>query len=161
MLKNQKEAILVATNDKKGELMKLYLVTIKTHQSDRVMRIFGKREDAKKWISKRAEPYYFAISERNMEGDFPDEMVEKIADLEHEQWAHWTEYMLDQLGNAMDLAFSEFRVDNPDHPVLNRAYEKLDRWRRQIKTPYSELTEQEKDSDRKWARKVLKTIAGG
>ena len=60
---------------------------------------------------------------------------EKLAELEHVQWSHWTKYMLDN-----------FTPDN------------IERWRRQIDTPYSELTEKEKDSDREWADKVLAVL---
>lgn len=88
------------------------------------------------------------------------ELLEKLADLEHQQWALWTRYMLDQLEEAIGLTFSEFRVDNPNHPVTKKAYENIDRWRRQIETPYSELSEKEKDSDREWARKVLDIVEG-
>ena len=59
-------------------------------------------------------------------------MRERAAALEHEQWSHWTAYMLDNL-----------------------TPENIERWRRQIKTPYSELSEKEKDSDRKWADKGI------
>ncbi|KKM63636.1 hypothetical protein LCGC14_1509520 [marine sediment metagenome] len=59
-------------------------------------------------------------------------MREKLAALEHEQWAHWTRYMLDNL-----------------------TFDNIKRWKVQIDTPYSELTEKEKDSDRIWADKVL------
>ena len=58
--------------------------------------------------------------------------VERLADLEHEQWAHWTRYMLDNL-----------------------TPENTERWRRQIDTPYADLSEQEKESDREWARRVV------
>lgn len=61
--------------------------------------------------------------------------VEALADLEHQQWAHWTRYMLDNL-----------------------TPENIERWRRQIDTPYSDLTEKEKDSDREWARKSLQAL---
>jgi hypothetical protein len=57
---------------------------------------------------------------------------EELAALEHEQWAHWTKYMLDNLTE-----------------------ENIARWRKQIDTPYSELSEKEKDSDRVWADKVI------
>lgn len=60
---------------------------------------------------------------------------EKLAELEHIQWAHWTAYMLD-----------------------NQTPENIKRWRRQINTHYSELSETEKDSDRKWADKVLEIL---
>ncbi len=63
-------------------------------------------------------------------------MIERLAKLEHEQWAHWTRYMLDNLTD-----------------------ENIARWRRQIETPYAELSEEEKESDRKWARKVIEIVA--
>jgi len=61
-----------------------------------------------------------------------DNLIEKLAALEHEQWAHWTRYMLDNL-----------------------TPENIQRWRRQIETPYEDLSEKEKESDRVWARKVM------
>lgn len=63
------------------------------------------------------------------------ELIERLAQLEHEQWAHWTRYMLDNL-----------------------TPENIERWRRQIETPYHQLTEKEKESDRKWAKKVLEVL---
>ena len=62
-------------------------------------------------------------------------LLEELAELEHKQWAHWTEYMLNNLTD-----------------------EDIKRWKRQIETPYSELSEKEKDGDREWAEKVLKII---
>ena len=57
---------------------------------------------------------------------------EKLADLEHQQWRHWTGYM-----------------------ILKWSVKNCRKWSKQILTPYSELTEKEKDSDRKWADKSL------
>ena len=33
--------------------------------------------------------------------------------------------------------------------------ELIERWRRQMNTPYAELSEKEKDSDREWAKKLI------
>lgn len=63
-------------------------------------------------------------------------LLEDLAGLEHEQWAHWTRYMLDHL-----------------------VPENIARWRRQIEVPYESLSEREKESDRIWARKVLSLLA--
>lgn len=63
------------------------------------------------------------------------DVIERLAELEYQQWAHWTQHMLDNLTE-----------------------ENVARWRRQIATPYGELTEREKDADRKWAQKVLDLI---
>ena len=65
-----------------------------------------------------------------------DELREKIASLEHGQWAHWTEYILSHL-----------------------TPENIQRWKHQLLTSYEFLTEREKDSDRVWADKVLSILA--
>ena len=64
-----------------------------------------------------------------------DELLERLAKLEHEQWAHWTKYF-----------------------VGNITRENLVKWDRQIDTPYEDLTEYEKDSDRAWALRVLDVV---
>ena len=60
---------------------------------------------------------------------------ERLADLEHQQWAHWTAYMLDNL-----------------------TPENIERWKRQCATDYQDLSEKEKDSNREWAGKVIKLL---
>lgn len=76
---------------------------------------------------------------------------EKLAELEHQQWAHWTRHMLEVLNPLLQMAaFSPLRLAGSD-----KAREALERWKRQINTPYADLSEKEKDSDREWADKVL------
>lgn len=62
-------------------------------------------------------------------------LIEDLANLEHEQWIHWTKYMLNNLNT-----------------------ENIERWKKQCKIPYFVLTEKEKESDREWARKVIGLI---
>lgn len=62
-------------------------------------------------------------------------LKEILADLEHRQWAHWTKYMLDNL-----------------------TPENIERWRKQIDTDYIDLTEKEKDSDRKWVLRIFTLV---
>ncbi len=73
-----------------------------------------------------------------------DDKREALAALEHEQWAHWTRYMLKTLNPLLssNLHYSSHR---------EKAEAALERWLRQINTPYADLTEQEKESDREWA----------
>jgi len=59
---------------------------------------------------------------------------EKLAELEHEQWMAWSKAV------ANEVSFA-----------------RLERWRK-MWCPYSELTEEQKDQDRKWADKVLQAI---
>jgi len=64
-----------------------------------------------------------------------EEILEKLAELEHEQWAHIIKYLLEQ--GCITLArYQSFN------------YKQL------ANTPYSKLSESQKESDREWARKV-------
>ena len=83
------------------------------------------------------------------------EMRERLAALEHDQWAHWTRYMLEVLKPVIGLGLSEAR--NPSTEQI-KARECIERWERQIETPYEALSESEKDSDREWADKVLAAL---
>ena len=86
---------------------------------------------------------------------------EKLAALEHDQWAHWTKYMLEVLepllayGRTAPAATGEHGWT--DRRVIN-ALEACVRWKRQINTPYADLSESEKNSDREWADKVLAAL---
>lgn len=65
-----------------------------------------------------------------------EEVLEELADLEHRQWIHWSKYV----------------AENHDIPDELR-----EKWEKSWK-PYSELSEEMKDKDRKWARKALEII---
>lgn len=73
------------------------------------------------------------------------ELLEKLAAIEHERWAHWQQYMHDQCRRA-------------DDGSLTIPAELAQRWQTQISTPYGDLTEAEKDSDREQVRRFLPTI---
>jgi hypothetical protein len=72
-----------------------------------------------------------------------DVHLEGLAALEHEQWAHWTEYMIKKL-----------EEDAGEEGLPLGCVPILFQWKKQIKTPYSKLSDKEKDSDRIWATKV-------
>jgi len=85
------------------------------------------------------------------------ETLERLAELEHEQWAHWTRHILDVMEPALDLM--QDRYDNGySDDAEDRCLESVDRWNRQIATPYGELSDGEMESDRVWARRVLATL---
>jgi hypothetical protein len=89
-----------------------------------------------------------------------DDIREELAALEHDQWAHWTRYMLTVLRPVLGLGFYEARGSGIENkPDIVKARESLERWKRQINTPYADLSEKEKGSDREWADKALE-IAG-
>jgi len=84
-----------------------------------------------------------------------DDKRERLAALEHEQWAHWTRYMLDVLEPLLAYGRGVMREVGARDAKAIKSLEALQRWFRQIQTPYADLTESEKNSDRGWADKVL------
>ncbi len=72
-------------------------------------------------------------------------MREKIAEIQHEIWSHWMRYL---------FSISE---QNSDGSVTIPA-DKVKRWKRQMDTSYSNLSEAEKESDRDQANKILVII---
>jgi hypothetical protein len=75
-----------------------------------------------------------------------EEFVEKGANLEHDRWARWQKYMHSHV-------YDSSKSINPHLKVIPT--ELYERWERQIATPYSELSEKEKESDRKETREYL------
>jgi len=78
-----------------------------------------------------------------------DEFVEKGADLEHDRWARWQKYMFSKMN------YTEYEKDGRKIACYILPADLWERWSRQIDTPYSELSEEEKESDRKETRNYL------
>ena len=74
-----------------------------------------------------------------------DELLDMLAAIEHERWAHWQRYVHDHCERQQDGS-------------LVIPAELAARWEAQIETPYVELTEREKDSDREQVRRYLPVI---
>ncbi|MBX7482784.1 hypothetical protein [Qipengyuania qiaonensis] len=72
-------------------------------------------------------------------------LVEELASLEHERWAHWQKYLHEQCELMSD---GSLRI--PSHLVK--------KWELQIATPYEALSEKEKESDRDQVRRYLPLI---
>lgn len=64
-------------------------------------------------------------------------LLERLAELEHQQWWKWAE----------NLMHTETHISN----------ERIERWKGSM-IPYSQLTEENKEHDRIWARKVLEIL---
>ena len=73
--------------------------------------------------------------QKRLEAIKSPEMLEKLAKLEHEQWSGWIKYM-ESLKVIIDVPIREM-------------------WLKLACLPYEKLTEKGKESDRKFARKVL------
>jgi hypothetical protein len=84
-------------------------------------------------------------NEENKRIEIKEEIIEKLADIEHQRWIDWQKYL-----------HSKCRRNSPNFMYF--PIEDFDRWERQIATPYSELTEKEKDSDRHQVERYLPII---
>ena len=74
-----------------------------------------------------------------------DELREQLADEQHAIWSHWMGYMF-ACGTHM-----------PDGTWVMPA-DKARRWQRQMETPYTALTDKERESDRHQADKILAVV---
>lgn len=72
----------------------------------------------------------------------PDDILERLAAAEHERWAHWQRYM-----HSKAIRNSDGSLTIPAELVI--------RWERLMKTPYAELTEDERQSDREQVLRYL------
>jgi hypothetical protein len=71
-----------------------------------------------------------------------ESLIDALAAIEHERWSHWQQYMHTKAERQ------------PDGSLLVPA-DLVRRWENQISTPYDQLTEKEKDSDREQVRRYF------
>jgi hypothetical protein len=78
----------------------------------------------------------------------PDEnaLLEQLAAIEHERWAHWQRFMHGKGERKADGSL----VLPPDL---------VSKWERLIETPYAQLTDKEKESDREQVKRYLPVVA--
>ena len=76
-----------------------------------------------------------------------DDLLERLAALEHERWSRWQRYMHSKA------------TKRPDGSLVIPS-DLATQWERQLATPYAQLSEKEKESDREQVRKYLPVIAG-
>lgn len=77
---------------------------------------------------------------------FEDEdLLEQLAAKEHQRWSHWQRYL-----HSKGEVLSDGSLLIPSELVA--------RWDHQMNTPYAELSESEKESDREQVREYLPII---
>jgi hypothetical protein len=79
----------------------------------------------------------------------PSDLLEALAAQEHEQWAGWAKYLLQDVKGT--VARGVVSIMQP--------WATVDRWRKQASTPYADLSEEDKEKDRVFARMPLAAIA--
>lgn len=73
------------------------------------------------------------------------EVLDRLATVEHERWAHWQRYLHDQCERRSDGS-------------LVIPAELVRRWEEQISTPYADLSDEEQLSDREQVLKYLPVV---
>lgn len=80
-----------------------------------------------------------------------DEAREQLAAYAHEAWAGWMRYMFSKCEYVPGAG-------EAGYGVLLMPVALYDRWTRQMNTPYADLPESEKESDRKEADQMLEIV---
>lgn len=117
------------------------------------MRWFYSFDDLSKAIAhaERVETAMVAMKERAeraeaaLEAMRSDGMIQRLADQQHEIWSHWMRYLFSCCAPAGDGSMLI--------PV-----EKVERWQRQMQTPYGSLSEYEQGSDINQAMKIIAVL---
>lgn len=91
-------------------------------------------------------PKHSLLTRNSENKEWEKDFIEAGADLEHDRWSKWQKYMHSKI------------LPSADDGIMLIGQEFVDRWNRQINTPYAELSEQEKESDRIEVRKYLPLI---
>ena len=76
-----------------------------------------------------------------------NELLEALADDEHARWSRWTQW---QFGLCQPQPDGSLVIPAP----------LVTRWKRQAGTPYRDLSETEKNSDRAEAERILAIVRG-
>lgn len=72
--------------------------------------------------------------------------IDTLAAVEHERWAHWQRYV-----HSKGTRLADGSLQLPANLVA--------RWEKQIATPFAELTQEERDSDRDQVMLSISVIA--
>ena len=73
------------------------------------------------------------------------DLIEELSDYTHSSWSGWMTYL-----------FSKSKLNRDGTVTISK--DLVDRWTKQIDTPYEDLSEEEKKSDREEAQKMLKIV---
>lgn len=85
------------------------------------------------------------VPERVREVLESQEVLDQLATVEHERWAHWQRYVHDQ-------------CERQDDGSLVIPSDLVRRWEEQIATPYSDLSREEQRSDQEQVLRYLPVV---
>ncbi len=116
-------------------------------------RIRGQKEDIN-WYHEELKRLETDLELERWEASLPsapNHLVEALADIAHESWTGWMKYMVSKIKLG-----SQRQTRDDGHLIegwLPRSL--VERWRRQMATPYGDLPESEKASDRVEAQEYI------
>lgn len=87
--------------------------------------------------------------------EYPEFVVEELAGLMHQIWTSWMEYLFSKCETVTVVQHHSIDASQDLAVLCSVPRESELHWRRQMMTMYADLTDKEKDSDRKQALKVL------
>lgn len=76
-----------------------------------------------------------------------NELREKAAEIQHNIWSHWMKWMFNSGGRGRVMRGTDFGAHSVMCWVMHNS--KKDRWDRQMQAQFFELSEEERESDRK------------
>ena len=96
------------------------------------------------------------LNNNSLENDF--KLIEKVADKVHDVWAKWMKCQFSKCQQviANDNKQSVILFNETGDLLITK--ELVDRWTRQMNTPYEELPESEKKSDRELAIEYINLL---
>lgn len=83
-------------------------------------------------------------------------LLEDLSMLEHEQWVEWSKQIAKDIEKLIRLTPIE-ELSGEDHEFIISQLDRLERWDN-LWIPYKELTEEQKESDRIYAKRVLERL---
>ena len=89
---------------------------------------------------------------KSKEEEHEDKLREKLAELCHEQWSQWMEYLYGKCDNTISI----YATEGKTQAIIPKEF--TARWYRQMNTSYEGLSEEEKESDRREADKFMKLL---
>jgi len=114
----------------------VYGILAKAHRVELAdLKDMKDEEERKKNLMKKSA-YYWYFKHHDLNEKINN--VERLAELEHEQWIAWSKSLVEK---------------------EKLSVQRVERWKN-LWIPYDQLPEEEKEHDRKWAKKVILILKG-
>jgi hypothetical protein len=92
-----------------------------------------------------------------------NEIIERLACLEHVQWEEWAKSVGGDIQALLEIIENNVSADDLDSnqlEIIERNRNRVKNWPK-LMIPYSELSEEMKEKDREYARKVYEVCKTG